>query len=222
MPSSWRWLAASLLLAAPAAAATVQRHEVRIDSGALSTASYVAAQQATDFVQQGFRADSGGEHVYFAPDADVLLDDAFASGYCFHIMGRNAARANQVGLGFRAADRRLLLQQRSATKKTWPLVWSNSCCGHPSLPESTVDAARRRIKYELGLEPTFLQEVLGYRYCFTKDGVMENEICPILVAIVETEPVAHPDEVHAVAWMTWDAFLEGIEQDPDRYSQWCI
>ena len=64
--------------------------------------------------------------------------------------------------------------------------------------------------------------MLGYRYCFTKDGVMENEICPILVAIVETEPVAHPDEVHAVAWMTWDAFLEGIEQDPDRYSQWCI
>ena len=123
---------------------------------------------------------------------------------------------------FRAADRQLLLQQRSAKKRTWPLVWSNSCCGHPGLAESTVDAARRRIKYELGLEPTFLQEVLGYRYCFTKDGVMENEICPILVAIVETEPVAHPDEVHAVAWMTWDAFLEGIEQDPDRYSHWCI
>lgn len=84
----------------------IVRHDVRIDSGALSTRSYVAARPATDFVRQGFRGDSGGQHVYFAPDAEVLVDDAFASGYCFHIMGRNAARANQVGLGFRAADRR--------------------------------------------------------------------------------------------------------------------
>ena len=84
----------------------IVRHEVRIDSGALSTRSYVAARPATDFVRQGFRGDSGGQHVYFAPDAEVLVDDAFASGYCFHIMGRDAARANQVGLGFRASDRR--------------------------------------------------------------------------------------------------------------------
>lgn len=123
---------------------------------------------------------------------------------------------------FHASDKRLLLQQRSGKKKTWPLMWSNSCCGHPALGESNLDAARRRLTYELGLYPIFLEEVAPYRYCFTKDGTMENEICPILVGIVENEPVINPDEVAAVRWTEWIAFLEAIERNPTQYSEWCI
>jgi isopentenyl-diphosphate delta-isomerase len=123
---------------------------------------------------------------------------------------------------FRAVDKQVLLQQRSAKKKTWPLMWSNSCCGHPGPGESNIDAARRRLKYELGLDPTLLEEVAPYRYCFTKDGVMENEICPILVGLVEHDPVINPDEVEAVRWMEWNAFLEEIERNPNPYSEWCI
>ena len=123
---------------------------------------------------------------------------------------------------FHQRDKRLLLQQRSGTKLTWPLIWSNSCCGHPEPGESNLDAARRRLKYELGLEPTFLEEVAPYRYCFTKDGVMENEICPILLAVVETEPVVNPEEVAAVRWIEWPTFLEEIEQDSGLYSEWCV
>ncbi len=58
---------------------------------------------------------------------------------------------------------RLLLQQRSHSKITWPLVWSNSVCGHPALDESNVDAARRRLAYELGMNATHIEEVLPYR-----------------------------------------------------------
>ena len=123
---------------------------------------------------------------------------------------------------FRASDQRLLLQQRSVKKKTWPLVWSNSCCGHPGLGESNVDAARRRLKHELGLDPIVLEEAAPYRYCFTRDGTMENEICPILVGIVEREPVINRDEVEAVQWMEWKAFLQVIERNPQQYSEWCI
>lgn len=123
---------------------------------------------------------------------------------------------------FRAGDRQLLLQQRSGKKTTWPLLWSNSCCGHPGPGESTLQAARRRLDYELGLHPVRLNEVAPYRYCHSRDGVMENEICPILVGIVDEEPMINPDEVEAVRWTEWKAFLEAIERNPKQYSEWCI
>ncbi|HEY7037748.1 MAG TPA: isopentenyl-diphosphate Delta-isomerase [Methylomirabilota bacterium] len=123
---------------------------------------------------------------------------------------------------FRARDRHLLLQQRSRKKRTWPLMWSNSCCGHPGPGESNVDAARRRLRYELGLDPTLLEEVAPYRYCFTRDGTMENEICPILVGLVDREPLINPDEVEAVRWTEWTVFLDAIDRSPEQYSEWCI
>lgn len=123
---------------------------------------------------------------------------------------------------FRQSDGKLLLQQRSRKKKTWPLMWSNSCCGHPGLGESNMEAARRRLKDELGLEPLVLEEVAPYRYCFSREGVMENEICPIFIGIVDREPLINPDEVEAVQWIGWQEFLEEIGKHPEQYSEWCM
>jgi isopentenyl-diphosphate delta-isomerase len=120
----------------------------------------------------------------------------------------------------------LLIQQRSHKKKTWPLVWSNSCCGHPGLDESNVEAAKRRIKDELGVKVDNIQEVAYYRYKFSKDGIMENEICPILKGVVSGELNINKDEVESVKWIKWDEFLKEIENPPaggkDKYSPWCI
>jgi len=115
----------------------------------------------------------------------------------------------------------LLLQQRSGKKKTWPLVWSNSACGHPGLNESNVDAARRRLAHELGMQASLIEEVAPYRYSFVRDGVMENEICPILVGFTDEEPKINREEVEATRWVKWEDFLEEIKKKPGTYSEWC-
>ena len=79
---------------------------VRIDSADRVTTSFNAAHTATDFIQRGFMADSAKRQIFFAPDADVLLDQGFADGYCFRIVDADPARPNEIGLGFSAADRR--------------------------------------------------------------------------------------------------------------------
>jgi isopentenyl-diphosphate delta-isomerase type 1 len=115
----------------------------------------------------------------------------------------------------------LLLQQRAAAKKTWPLTWSNSCCGHVMLHEKTVDAARRRLKYELGLRRIQLYSVVpDFRYRAEKDGIVENEICPVFVGFTSSEPAANPDEVAETKWVRWSDFLEQAKDTETELSPW--
>jgi len=120
-------------------------------------------------------------------------------------------------------EERLLLQQRSSTKRTWPLVWSNSCCGHPALGESVLEAAQRRIAQELGVVAERLEVLLpDYRYRAERDGIVENEFCPVLAGSLRCEPVVDRSEVEAVRWIGWRDFLEEIAAQRGDYSPWCV
>lgn len=69
----------------------------------------------------------------------------------------------------------------------------------------------------------WIQEVSPYRYQFTKDGIMENEICPIHVGYTEDIPEINPDEVEAAQWIDWQDFLKEIDHNEGgKYSPWCI
>jgi hypothetical protein len=67
---------------------------------------FLSADSAASFVDHGFRDDSAGIGIFHGPDADVLLDDAFARGYCFGLADRDAQRPGQIGLSFEPAKRR--------------------------------------------------------------------------------------------------------------------
>ena len=117
----------------------------------------------------------------------------------------------------------LLLQQRSSKKKTWPLVWSNSCCGHPSLSESNVDAAKRRAEFELGIKLKRVYEILyNFSYKVEKNGIIENEICPVLIGFSDQEPQINRNEVETAKWIYWKEFFKEIDNNPNNYSPWCI
>jgi isopentenyl-diphosphate Delta-isomerase len=72
------------------------------------------------------------------------------------------------------------------------------------------------------MQVEWIEEIAPYRYTFTKDGDMENEICPIHVGFTSSIPELNPDEVEAIEWISWPDFLEEIKNNTDKYSPWCV
>ena len=117
----------------------------------------------------------------------------------------------------------LLITQRAHTKKTFAGVWTNTVCGHPAPNEDPVDSAKRRMKDELGISGVEVSVVSPYRYRFAdKNGIIENEICPILVGVFDGNPNPVKSEVDGWKWMDWQNFLQDIKLRPDIYSPWSV
>ena len=117
---------------------------------------------------------------------------------------------------------KFLLTQRALSKKVFPGVWTNTCCGHPGPGETTEDAIKRRLQFELGLFPEKIKVIVPtYRYRAEMNGIVENEICPVYTAVVTTEPKANPKEVESYEWVDWKTFLQDLQKTPEKYSPWC-
>ena len=117
---------------------------------------------------------------------------------------------------------RVLVTQRALHKRTFPGVWTNSCCGHPGPGEALADAVRRRVEQELGTTVTDLRLVLPrFRYRAEQDGVVENEMCPVFVGTAEGDVRPDPDEVGATRWEPWEEFRRGVLDGTRPVSVWC-
>ncbi|SDD53932.1 isopentenyl-diphosphate Delta-isomerase [Auraticoccus monumenti] len=117
---------------------------------------------------------------------------------------------------------RVLLTRRALAKRTWPGVWTNSCCGHPRPDEDGPGAIVRRLGEELGVQVEDLRCVLpDFRYrAVDASGVVENELCPVWVGRVRGAVLADPDEVAEWTWLPWDDLVTAITAAPPAFSPW--
>lgn len=119
---------------------------------------------------------------------------------------------------------RLLVTRRALGKRTWPGVWTNSFCGHPRPGEDMTAAVRRRAMDELGVGLTGIRMALpDYRYrAIDASGIVENEICPVHVAVVDGDLTADPDEVAEWAWVAVDDLVDAVARAPFAFSPWIV
>ncbi len=121
-------------------------------------------------------------------------------------------------------DGQLLVTQRAKSKKVWPGVWTNSVCGHPAPGEEMLDAIKRRLDYELGMQADGFTVVLpDYRYKTPPfKGIIENEFCPVYFARAISDVGPNPEEVEDYKWVSWDLYRAAINEDAkNKYSWWC-
>lgn len=117
----------------------------------------------------------------------------------------------------------LLLQQRSSTKVTFPLVWTNTCCSHPLYRESELieenalgvrNAAQRKLLDELGIPaqdvPVDQFTPLGrIHYKAPSDGKWgEHELDYLLFIVRDVNVNPNPDEVADIKYVNRDELKE--------------
>ena len=118
----------------------------------------------------------------------------------------------------------VLVTRRSLSKQAWPGVWSNSFCGHPRPAESLTAAVRRRAEFELGIELTEVELALPlFRYRATDaNGTVENEVCPVYIAVTADELDPNPREISEYAWVAPQDVGHAVAAAPWAFSPWLV
>jgi len=123
----------------------------------------------------------------------------------------------------------LLLQQRSHTKVTFPLLWTNTCCSHPIYIPEEMDgaagakrAAMRKLEHELGitvgaLSPEAFNYITRIHYCAASGDVWgEHEIDYIMLAECDSKTMPlkpNAEEVDAVKWVTKEQLQQMFDDE---------
>jgi len=123
---------------------------------------------------------------------------------------------------------KLLLQQRSADKITFPLAWTNTCCSHPLYTPAELAeedelgvkrAAQRKLNQELGIPPEDVpldafQCVSRIHYLAESDHVWgEHEVDYILIVQRDVRIASNPNEVADTQYVS-HAELATLANDP--------
>ncbi len=114
----------------------------------------------------------------------------------------------------------LLLQQRSAGKRLWPLYWSNTCCSHPRRGETMEVATQRRLAEELGMASR-LRHLFTFQYQVPYlDLGSENEVCWVFAGRCDDPPRPNSTEISAVRWISADELDREFLHRPEVFTPW--
>ena len=115
----------------------------------------------------------------------------------------------------------LLIQQRSASKRLWPLYWSNSCCSHPRGAETMEAATQRRLFEELGLSCS-LRFLFKFQYQAQFDATgAEHELCSVFIGRSTQPPRINPAEIKDWRWISPETLASEISGAGNRtFTPW--
>lgn len=117
----------------------------------------------------------------------------------------------------------ILLQKRAIHKYHCGGLWTNTCCSHPAPGESVMEAAKRRLKEEIGVQVDELQEIdsFFYRYPFS-NGVTEFECDHVLVGEYSGAYKIDPEEVDEMRWVSAEALRKEMLRHAEEFTPWFL
>ena len=114
----------------------------------------------------------------------------------------------------------LMLQLRATSKYHCGGLWTNTCCSHPRPGETLENAAKRRLKEEMGFNCE-LKEIFDYIYRVEcSNGLIEHEFLHVFKGFYDGEPKVSPEEADGWKWMPLSAVRADVKKHPENYTSW--
>jgi isopentenyl-diphosphate Delta-isomerase len=114
----------------------------------------------------------------------------------------------------------LLLQKRSTKKYHSGGLWTNACCSHPAPGEPIVEATRKRLQHEMGID---LQPEFAYKFLYEyklDNGLIEHELDHVFVGKYDGKPDINTDEVEDWKFLSVEDLRREVKEQPDDYTVW--
>ena len=113
-----------------------------------------------------------------------------------------------------------LLQRRALSKYHSAGLWTNTCCSHPRPGEDTADAAKRRLKEEMGMTCE-LNEVHSFIYrAEFENGLMEHEFDHVFTGVSDLKPIPDSAEVGEWKYISKEELFRDLSVHPEDYTAW--
>jgi len=113
----------------------------------------------------------------------------------------------------------LLIQKRAKSKYHSGGLWSNTCCSHPRPKEGLMEAAKRRLKEEMGIECE-LKEIFKLIYKVKVGKLIEHEIDHVFVGKFDGKPKPNKKEVEGWKWVSLKELEKDMKENPEKYTEW--
>lgn len=135
--------------------------------------------------------------------------------------------AHEKGLLHRAfsifvlnSNNELLLQKRASHKYHSGGLWTNTCCSHQRKNETNLEAGRRRLHEEMGMECE-LHEMFSFIYKAELDqDLTEHELDHVMIGRSDTMPVINADEVEEWKYMPLEDITLDMQENGHHYTEW--
>ena len=158
---------------------------------------------------------------------DILNPDGTSAGYA-----RGRTEVHAKGLWHRTvhiwafdSKGRILFQLRSRVKENNPGLFDTSCAGHISAGDSSVNAAVRELREELGVHKS--SRDLEYLFEAKHESVLnggsylDNEFYDVYRITLSDDEikslVPQPGEVDGFVWMTREEFFAKHKLHPEKF-----
>jgi len=113
----------------------------------------------------------------------------------------------------------VLIQKRAKSKYHSAGLWTNTCCSHPRPKEKIDQAAKRRLKEEMGIE-TDLKKIFSFIYKAKLGSLVEYEFDHVFFGRFNGKPKPNEKEVEDWQWIKLAELKTDIAKNPQKYTTW--